>query len=127
MVDRRTLWPSRAISRTSDALIFSLAWCQAPFRVGALLPSGQSLANLITRDILPAHGPVLELGPGTGVFTSALLRKGFVPEDLTLIEVHSQFAELLSLRHPKAAILRIDAGHLLGRRDLRQHAAAVSG
>ena len=49
-----------------DALSFLLAWAAAPFRIGSVTPSSSSLAALMTRDIGPETGPVLELGPGTG-------------------------------------------------------------
>jgi phospholipid N-methyltransferase len=63
--------------------------------VAAILPSGRALASLITKDISAATGPVLELGPGTGVFTQALLARGVRQQDLTLIEYGSDFARLL--------------------------------
>lgn len=95
-----------------DPLLFLRAWIFHPFRVAAIAPSGTALAQLITREITPTCGAVLELGPGTGVFTRALLTRGVREEDLTLVEKDADFTELLQKRFPKARLLSIDAGRL---------------
>jgi phosphatidylethanolamine/phosphatidyl-N-methylethanolamine N-methyltransferase len=93
-------------------LAFFLALVNDPRRVSAVAPSGRALANAITAEITPACGPVIELGPGTGVFTRALLARG-VPEDkLALVEYGPDFARLLQSRFPKVHVLQMDAGRL---------------
>lgn len=99
----------------SDFLAFLRSWRANPLRVGALMPSGDSLSRLITMEIDPAHGPVLELGAGTGVFTRALIARGIGEEDLTLVEYGPAFAEMLQERFPQARVLRMDAARLAGR------------
>ncbi len=91
---------------------FFLSWLSDPRRVGAIAPSGDALAELITREITPSSGPVIELGPGTGVFTYKLLQKGLRQQDLTLVEYGSDFVRLLQLRFPGARVLWMDAGRL---------------
>lgn len=110
----------------ADTLMFLRAWISAPLRVASAIPSSDSLADLMTRETGRDDGPVLELGPGTGVFSRALMRQGVEEENLTLVELGPEFADLLARRHPQAVILRMDACHLLSL-DLRQHGAAVSG
>ncbi|MEP9379218.1 methyltransferase domain-containing protein [Aquabacter sp. CN5-332] len=114
---------------TPDTFHFLRAWISAPRLVGALAPSGRALADLITSEVGPHSGPVLELGPGTGVFTRALLARG-VPEDrLTLVEYGAEFAEMLRGRFPAARVLQMDAGRL-ARRQLFSDAplgAVISG
>jgi len=83
-----------------------------PLMVGAIAPSGPALASLITSGIDPSDGPVLELGPGTGIFTEALLARGVRQTDLTLVESVSDFANVLRLRFPEARVLRMDAARL---------------
>jgi len=95
-----------------DAVMFFRTWVSDPFRVGAVAPSGAALADIITRDIGPASGPVIELGPGTGAFTSRLLKRGVRPEDLTLIEHGSEFAVRLEGRFPGVRVLWMDAARL---------------
>jgi phosphatidylethanolamine/phosphatidyl-N-methylethanolamine N-methyltransferase len=92
-----------------DVLLFFRALAFNPRNVGAIAPSGANLASLITSEITPASGPVLELGPGTGVFTEALLSRGVRESDLTLIEYGSDFMRLLQARFPRARVLWMDA------------------
>jgi phosphatidylethanolamine/phosphatidyl-N-methylethanolamine N-methyltransferase len=92
-----------------DVLLFFRSLAFNPRSVGAIAPSGASLASLITSEITPASGPVLELGPGTGVFTEALLSRGVRESDLTLIEYGSDFMRLLQTRFPRARVLWMDA------------------
>ena len=94
---------------THDVLLFFRALAFNPRTVGAIAPSGANLASLITSEITAASGPVLELGPGTGVFTEALLARGVKERDLTLIEYGSDFMRLLQARFPRARVLWMDA------------------
>lgn len=91
-----------ASTQTLDSLTFLRAWLAAPLRVGAAFPSGASLARMITAGIGPATGAVIELGPGTGVFTQALIARGVPEHRLTQIEAGSEFATLLEARFPEA-------------------------
>lgn len=111
-----------------DVLLFFRALACNPRAVGAIAPSGADLANLITSKISAASGPVLELGPGTGVFTEALLARGVRESDLTLIEYGSDFVRLLQARFPKARVLWMDAAWMAAH-DLfeRPFGAVVSG
>jgi phosphatidylethanolamine/phosphatidyl-N-methylethanolamine N-methyltransferase len=71
------------------------------------------LSELITSEIKPSSGPIIELGPGTGVFTRKLLEKGIRQQDLTLIEYGADFVEILQSRFPGARVLRMDAAHMV--------------
>lgn len=95
-----------------DKFRFFSAWSRNPGRVAAIAPSGRALAALITREIGPETGPVLELGPGTGVFTQALIGRGVAEHDVTMIEYDAQFARLLAARFPLAKVMRMDATEL---------------
>ena len=88
-----------------DVSRFLGAWAKAPLRIGAVAPSGPSLARIMTAGIGPGTGPVIELGPGTGVFTRALLAQGVAEEDLLLVERTEAFAALLRARFPKARVV----------------------
>ncbi len=101
----------------SDLLPFFRAWVADPRRVSAISPSSPALAEMITSEISPTTGSVLELGPGTGVFTRALIARGLDEGDLTLIEAGAEFARLLADRYPRACDLY--PAHGLG--------AAISG
>ena len=96
----------------SDYVKFLRSWMANPLKVSAVAPSGQSLARLMTADISPDDGPVLELGPGTGVFTKALLERGVAEDDLTLVEFGADFAHMLGTRFPRTRVVRMDATQL---------------
>lgn len=117
------------MSQSADTLTFLRAWLANPLRVGAAIPSSRHLAALITRDIHPGIGPVIELGPGTGVFTEALIRRGIRQRDLTLVELGDEFGDMLAQRYPHATIVRADAARL-SMNNLpkpKLHGAAISG
>jgi phospholipid N-methyltransferase len=112
-----------------DFFPFFRAGMSNPSRVAAVAPSGSALAELITPEISPETGPVLELGPGMGVFTRALLARGVAESDLTLVEYGSDFVRLLSVRFPNARVLWMDAVWLVRERIFEEApvGAVVSG
>jgi phospholipid N-methyltransferase len=93
-------------------LSFLRALTYEPGCLGAVVPSGAALSELIAREITAASGPLIELGPGTGVFTRALLARGVREDHLTLIECRSDFVKLLRIRFPDARVLSMDAAHM---------------
>jgi phospholipid N-methyltransferase len=95
-----------------DRLLFISLWLRQPFRIAAVVPSGQALAALMTAAILPEDGPVIELGPGTGVFTHALLARGVREQDLLLVEDNPELAGVLRQRFPAARVAAADAACL---------------
>ncbi|MCU0907460.1 MAG: methyltransferase type 12 [Rhodobacteraceae bacterium] len=96
----------------SDTVRFLKSWAGDPLRVAAVAPSSASLARAMTLEVDPARGPVVELGPGTGVFTRALLSRGVAERDLVLVEMDHAFRDLLAERHPEASVLALDATRL---------------
>jgi phospholipid N-methyltransferase len=108
---------------------FFRSWLSNPIRVGAIAPSSDALAELITSEITPASAPVIELGPGTGVFTRKLLQKGIPPPELILIEYGSEFVSVLQLRFPGVRVLWMDATKLVPGRIAEEGSvgAVVSG
>jgi len=81
-----------------------------PKNVAALTPSSPALARAIAGQVDPAlPGPVLELGPGTGIVTEALIERGIAPERITAIEYDPDFARLVAARCPNVRVVRGDA------------------
>jgi phosphatidylethanolamine/phosphatidyl-N-methylethanolamine N-methyltransferase len=81
-----------------------------PKNVGAIVPSSPALARAIAAQIDPEiPGPVLELGPGTGVVTEALLARGIQPSRITAIEYDAHFAAMVAERFPGVNVVRGDA------------------
>lgn len=80
--------------------------------VGAIAPSSERLARRMIQELNPGAGLVLELGPGTGVFTRALLAHGVKPEQLLLVESNASFAALLEHSLPGVTVVADDAARL---------------
>lgn len=114
---------NRPQSEFLDFLRFFRSWISNPLRVAAVAPSSDSLARLITSEISALDAPVLELGPGTGVFTRALLARGVPETELTLLEFGSDFLPGLNRRFPQARIVQMDAA-LIAEADLFADEAA---
>jgi hypothetical protein len=71
---------------TWDEFVFLRAWMRAPLVTAAMLPSGPFLSRAMAAAVDPATpGPIVELGPGTGAVTGALVDRGIPPERLILI------------------------------------------
>ena len=110
------LRPPRPRERRRDAIAggwaFFRAWVRDPKRVAAIVPSSASLAAAMTASIAPSCAPVIELGPGTGVFTEALLGRGVPEHRIALVELGEDFAESLRRRFPLATLVLHDASRL---------------
>jgi len=115
---------SRTQKRTFlDELVFLREWAGNPLRTGAVSPSGRWLARAMAAEVDPHDdGPVVELGPGTGVFTKALIERGVKPGRITLIEYNGDFCRLLAKRFPGVHIIHGDAYALADH--LQTHALA---
>jgi phosphatidylethanolamine/phosphatidyl-N-methylethanolamine N-methyltransferase len=114
--------------RLDDDMRFIRSWLEKPLATGAVMPSGRALARTMARYVDPdTKGPVIELGPGTGPVTEALVERGIDPARLILVEFNPVFCRLLRSRYPAATVVQGDAYRLralLGTL-LREPAAAV--
>jgi len=105
--------PELQQSHTTDDLgHFVKRWMRNPLAMGALAPSGKSLAKLMAKDV-GASSRVLELGAGTGTVTEALLANGVAPANLYLVEREQQFIKILERRFPHCHIVAADALELV--------------
>jgi phosphatidylethanolamine/phosphatidyl-N-methylethanolamine N-methyltransferase len=111
-----------------DEVRFLRSWIEKPLAMGAVMPSGKMLARTMAQYVDPrGEGPVVELGPGTGPITNALVDRGVDPSRLVLLEYSPNFCALLRDRFPKATVVQGDAYALREALShvLRQPAAAV--
>ena len=100
-------------ARLADEARFLKAWVENPAATGAVSPSGKFLARTMARGVDAAlPGPVVELGPGTGPVTQALVDHGIAPERLVLVEYDPAFCALLRDRFPAATVIQGDAYNL---------------
>jgi phosphatidylethanolamine/phosphatidyl-N-methylethanolamine N-methyltransferase len=97
----------------ADTTLFLQEWLANPQGVGAVAPSSKQLAAAMAQ-WLPTdpESYVLELGPGTGVVTEALLERGLRQERLVAIEQNANMARMLREKFPRAQIITGDAWKL---------------
>ncbi|MBN8967442.1 MAG: methyltransferase domain-containing protein [Rhizobiales bacterium] len=99
--------------RLDDEVRFLRSWIEKPLHMGAVMPSGKILARTIAQYVdLESQGPVVELGPGTGAITDALIAHGVDQARLVLVEYDPGFCALLRERYPQASVIQGDAYHL---------------
>ena len=101
------------IAALADSGMFLREWFADPQRTGSVTPSSPKLAAAMAR-WLPAdpESYVLELGPGTGAVTEALIGRGLREDRLVAIERNPKMARLLRKRFRSAHIITGDAWHL---------------
>lgn len=110
----------------NEQLSFLCNWVSAPRRVAAIAPSSKALATLITSGVSLDDAPVIELGPGTGVFTRQLIERGIPQEQLVLVEFGSHFPRSLREEFPAIRVFCMDAARLGGIQPFgREKAGAV--
>ena len=114
--------------RFDDDVQFLRSWFEKPLATGAVMPSGRVLARTMARYVEPdSKGPVIELGPGTGPVTAALVEQGVDPSRLVLVEFNPNFCRMLRSRYPAATVVQGDAYRLRRLLDstIREPAAAI--
>ena len=108
--NRQALSRPRLEDRLADEARFIKTWLGKPALTGAVSPSGRFLARMMARAVdVAGTGPIVELGPGTGPITQALLKRGIDPGRLTLVEFDGTFCHLLRQRFPGVRVVQGDA------------------
>jgi phosphatidylethanolamine/phosphatidyl-N-methylethanolamine N-methyltransferase len=96
--------------RLQDEARFLRSWLDNPRAAGAIAPSGPALARAMASVVDPHRpGRIVELGPGTGPVTEALVEHGIDEGRLVLVEYDPDFVALLQERFPRATVIRGDA------------------
>ncbi len=96
--------------RLDDEVRFLRSWIEKPLHMGAVMPSGRVLARTMAQYVdIDSDGPVVELGPGTGAITNALISRGVDQKRLVLVEYNPSFCVLLRDRYPQATVVQGDA------------------
>ena len=105
----------RALNKTrrggfADSASFLKTLVGAPRLTGAVAPSGRALARAMAAAInSPSQGLVVELGPGTGPVTLALIETRVAPERLVLVEYDPGFCRMLERRFGGVRVIQGDA------------------
>ena len=101
------------VSLGEEGWLFVRRWLANPLKVGAVAPSSRSLAKLVARNT--TCGPdqaIVELGAGTGSVTKGLLKAGFSPERLFVVEIDGAMTRFLQKQFREVKLVEGDAGRL---------------
>ncbi len=119
--------PSRRPPRKRDSVAFIREFILHPGKIGAIAPSGRALAAAMVRGLDFAHArTIFEFGPGTGVFTKAMLdamphdwldprqsrRAGSGRGRFIAIEFNEKMAAAVRRLYPEATVYNDDAGNV---------------
>jgi phosphatidylethanolamine/phosphatidyl-N-methylethanolamine N-methyltransferase len=98
------------VDRFDEELRFFKGWVDKPKAVGSIFPTSSVTAQRMASIVDPNSGlPVLELGPGTGVITKAILKRGVRPQHLYSIEYSEDFVRHLVRDYPGVNFIHGDA------------------
>src|SRR2546423_7377897 len=87
--------------RLDDEVRFLRSWIEKPLHMGAVMPSSKFLARTMAQYVdVESTGPVVELGPGTGAITNALIEHGVDKKRLVPVGLKSSSGALLGHRYP---------------------------
>ncbi|WP_040489682.1 class I SAM-dependent methyltransferase [Fulvimarina pelagi] len=108
---------------------FLANWVRHPISMGAVAPSSRDYCRtMVEHSSVDLDGPILELGPGLGAVTRAMLERGIDPGRITSIEFEQNFASALKKRFPEINVIQGDAFDLdetLGERKDEKFAAIL--
>jgi phosphatidylethanolamine/phosphatidyl-N-methylethanolamine N-methyltransferase len=101
----------KSLSRKfGDEIRFFKGWIDKPRTVGSIVPTSSITARRMASVIdLSSELPVLELGPGTGVITRAILARGVKPENVWSAEYSPDFVDHLRDMFPAVNVMHGDA------------------
>ncbi|MDH6265280.1 phosphatidylethanolamine/phosphatidyl-N-methylethanolamine N-methyltransferase [Rhizobium sp. SG_E_25_P2] len=101
---------TRFAEKFDDEIRFIKGMMSRPRTVGAIAPTSSRTARAMA-DVIDVSSrlPVLELGPGTGVITRAILQHGVEPSRIFSIEYSEDFLSHLRMKYPGVNFLHGDA------------------
>lgn len=103
-------FPRRFAEHFDEEIRFFRTWMNGPRSTGAILPTSAIAARSMASLVEPASGlPVLELGPGTGVITRAILDRGVKPSNVISVEFCAEFHARLTLDLPQVNFIHGNA------------------
>ena len=100
-------------AKFDDELKFFKGWIDKPRAVGSIIPTSSVTARRMASVIDTKSGlPILEVGPGTGVITKAILRHGVKPAELYTVEYSHDFVTHLRSNYPEINVIEGDGFNL---------------
>lgn len=105
-----------------SSLGFVRQWLRSPRQTAAVVPSSRRLAQAMVSALPETVSKVVELGPGTGPVTRALVTRFPDPGSVVAVEINPAFAASLRRHFPSVLVSEGDARDLPSR--LREVAPA---
>jgi phospholipid N-methyltransferase len=124
---------TRNAPREDHLLAFLRGFLDRPKQVGSIIPSSRFMEKRIVKTAALANAKLaIELGPGTGGTTKALLRAMAPDAQLLAIEINPDFVKLLkkTIRDPRLIVYEGSAADIpaaLGKYGLEQPEVILSG
>ena len=88
----------------NNNLKFFFRFLRSPNTIGSVYPSSRFLAREMAQGI-QSHHKVLELGPGSGSVTQAILNRGVKEHNLKLIEQDASLYKILASKYPGIEVI----------------------
>ena len=86
---------------------------KSPTSVGSIWPSSPVLANAITTDInLEKSSSIVELGPGTGIFTEYIIKKKEHNAKFFVVELNPELCNIIKNKYPTIKVYNESAANL---------------
>jgi phosphatidylethanolamine/phosphatidyl-N-methylethanolamine N-methyltransferase len=103
---------SRFVDKVVEKLIFAWSFVKSPREIGTPFPCSSAVAEKILQYI-PETNPhskpryYLEIGPGTGAFTTEFIKKLGPQDHLDLVEIDANFCKVLREKYGKISNVKI--------------------
>lgn len=94
---------------------FFRQWLRHPRATAAISPSGPHLVRSMMAEMPVDARRVIELGPGTGAMTRAILARGVKPDDLLLVELNPDMCQYMHNAFPMLRVCCADARELVSK------------
>lgn len=112
-VKDRTFPDALRARRPSAIRLYLRSFLAHPDRLASIAPSSATLGRLVAEQVRRSGNEfVVELGPGTGAITAALLRAGVPAERLIAVEIDDHMADFLRTVYPDITVIQGDAFRL---------------
>lgn len=97
----------------NEQLEFLLEFVKDPIHTGAIAPSSKYLARFIVKQAnVSAAKRIVEIGPGTGSFTTEILKSKTKSSKFFAIEINKQFVRDLKQKYPDISVYEQSADSL---------------
>jgi len=98
----------------SELILFTINFLKNPLRNASVVPSSVFASREMINNIdFSSINTIIELGPGTGIFTKEIIRKCNPKTKIILIELEDTYISLLRSKFGERVIVENTSAHLL--------------